>query len=165
MNKKLLAIAAVLGLLSGCAKLDPRLDNKIDNQNGKIDEIRNNQNGIMMDVGKLKQDQQIQNSQLKEVQNGYLNLNNKMFNRENNGVQIFQGDGALILVFGLGVIALVFWHYRSTAKRHQKAAEIMAQQIAMHEDEELNDRVFRAVSNTEVESTVYKMVKKYQRQP
>ena len=99
--QKILAIICLFVMLSGCADISPRYNPKIENENGKIDEIRNNQNGIMAEIGKLKQSAEIQNSQLKEVQNGLLNFNAAVSKNENSGVQILQGDGALIMIFSL----------------------------------------------------------------
>ncbi len=157
----LLAIS-IFGLV-GCAKINPRLDEKIDNQNGKIDSIKNNQNGIQADVGNLKKQQEIQGSQLKDVQDGYVNVKNQMFNRENSGVQILSGDGVLFMIFGLGLFGLMLWHYRSMAKRNEQAANIMAQQIAAADNEELDDKVFRAAMHTTAEKDVYHLIMKHKR--
>jgi hypothetical protein len=159
LNGAILAISILM--LSGCANINPRLDEKIDNQNGKIDEIKNNQNGVMTEIGKIKQDQALNNSQLKDVQNGYANLKNQMFNKDNSGVQILQGDGPLFMIFASGVVFMVMWHYRSMAKRNEKAANIMAQQIAMSENEELKDKVLRSAMHTDVEKDVYHMINKH----
>lgn len=150
-------------LASGCAKINPRQDQKIDNQNGKIDEIRSNQNGLMLELGKLKQDATIHDSQLKEVQQGMLNLNAAVSRNENSGVQILQGDGPLILVFGLGVVGLLLYHFRNRAVQAEKAAEILASEVARSGDAVLENNVLRAVLHTEVEGTVYRMLVKHKK--
>ncbi len=157
------ALAISIFSMAGCAKMDPRLDNKINNQNGKIDSIKNNQNGVQAEIGNLKKQQEMNNAQLKDVQDGYVNMKNQMFNRENSGVQILSGDSVLFMIFGLGLFALVMWHYRSMAKRNEQAANIMAQQIAASEDEELNDKVFRAAMHTDAERDIYHLIMKHKK--
>lgn len=154
-------IAICLFSVSGCSNLSPRLRNDIDNQNGKIDEIKNNQNGISLELGKMKQNAEISNSQLNEVQQGMVNMNAALSRNENSGVQILQGDGALVLVFGLGVIGMMLYYYRNRAVQSEKAAEIMAQQIAYYDDPALNDDILRAAMYTESEKDVYHLLKKH----
>ena len=91
---------------SGCG-FSPR--NRLNNQDGQIDELKNNQNGLMSEIGGLKQQSEITDSQLKEVQQGYLNIQNKLSSNENSGVQILQGDGALFLVFATIVICSILY--------------------------------------------------------
>ena len=146
---------------TGCANLNPRLDNKIDNQNGKIDEIKNNQNGVMLDMLKLKQSAEIQNSQLKEVQNGMLNLNAAVSRNENSGVQVLQGDGALILVFGLGVVGMLLYYFHGRAVQAEKTADIMAAEVARTGDPILHDNVLRAAMNTDAEASVFHLLTKH----
>lgn len=149
--------------LNGCANFNPKLNNKIDNQNGKIDEIRNNQNGMMLEVGKLKQEANIQNSQLKEVQNGMLNLNAAITKNENSGIQILQGDGALILVFSLGVIGMLLFYYRNKAVVNEKAAQIMAGELNRFNNPQLKEEVFRAALYSPAESKIYHLLTKFQK--
>ena len=152
-----LMIAMMVGV-SGCANLNPRNNSPINNSNGKIDEIRNNQNGVMAEIGKLKQSAEIQNSQLKEVQNGLMNLNVALSRNENSGVQILQGDGALIMVFSLAVIGMLLYWYRDRAITSEKASSIMAREIARFNDPNLNDNVLRAAMNTDSEKHVYHLL-------
>lgn len=153
-------LLVLLVFLTGCARINPRLDQKIDNQNGRIDEIRNNQNGIMLELGKLRQDNQIQNSQLQDVQQGLLNLNWAWSRNENSGVQILQGDGALVLVFGIAVVGLLLYHFRERAVVAEKAAAIMADEVARLGDPDLTDKILRAALNTDAEIEVYRLLVK-----
>lgn len=148
----------LLMLTAGCANINPRNNSPIDNNEGKIDEIRNNQNGVMAEIGKLKQSAEIQNSKLKEVQNGIVNLNSALSRNENSGIQILQGDGALILVFSLSVIGMLLYWYRDRAVKSEKSSEIMAKEIARFNDPVLNDNVLRAAMHTSSESHVYRML-------
>ena len=157
----ILVIALTVGL-SGCANLNPRNQSPIDNQNGRIDEIRNNQNGVMAEIGKLKNESAITNSQLKEMQQGLLNLNAAVSRNENSGVQILQGDGALILVFSLAIIGMLLYWYRDRAVKSEKASEIMAKEIAKFNDPVLNDNVLRAAMHSDAETHVYHMLVKQQ---
>lgn len=130
-------------------------NSRIDNQ-GQIDELKNNQNGLMLDMLKLKQEQEMH---ARDVDNQIQG----MFNKSNSGIQILQGDGALIMVFAVGVVAmLLIYHYRTKAKNSTKAAEIMAQQIAVHQDENLENNVFMSALNTDAEEDVYNLMVKAQ---
>jgi hypothetical protein len=157
--RRILNILVIVSLvvISGCANLNPRNNSPIEND-GKIDEIRNNQNGVMAEIGKLKQSAEIQNSQLKEVQNGLLNLNTSLSRNENSGVQILQGDGALILVFSIVVIGMLLYWYRDRAVKGENAAEIMAKEIVRLDDPGLNDNVLKEAMHTKSENYVYKML-------
>ena len=162
MKRILFLICTILLIsVSGCANLNPRNNSPINNQDGKIDEIRNNQNGLMLELGKLKNDAQIQNSQLKEVQQGMLNLNATLSRNENSGVQILQGDGALVVVFGLGVIGMLLYWYRDRAVKSEKAVDIITKEVARINDPVLNDNILKAAMNTESESHLYHLLAKH----
>ena len=152
-------IGALLLLTTGCmdiSPLSPDLNNRIDNQNGQIEDIRNNQNGIMLDLLKLRNEQQ---QYARDVENQVQG----MFNESNSGIQILQGDGALILVFAVAVMAMfLVYHYKTRADKSHKAAEIMAQQIAVFNDDQLDNEVFLSAMNTEVEEDIYHMMVKAQ---
>lgn len=159
--KQFLMIAAIVGMLilPGCGNLSPRQQQRINNQDGKIGEIENMANSIKAEVGNLKTQNDIQNSQIGQMQQGMVNMQSRY---ENSGVQILSGPGGLIFsivaILAATVIAL---HYRGVAKVQTKAAEIMAQTIASHDDEALNDRVFQAAMYTDAEETVLHLMKKH----
>lgn len=137
--------------------LSPELKQQIDNQGGKIDDIRNNQNGLMLELGKISNQTEINARDIGQFQQG-------MMNNQNSGVQILQGDGALILVFSVCVIGMfLVYHYRTVAKKKEKAADIMAQQIALYDDVALDDQVFLAAMNTDAEEEVYGLMVKGQK--
>lgn len=145
--------------LTGCAEISPfspKMEQKIDNQDGKIDEIKSNQNGMMLEIMKLRQQNEINARDIGNFQQGLLNVN-----KSNSGTQILQGDGPLVLIFGISVVAMMLiYHYRSRAVKSEKTSEILAQQISMHNDEDLNDEVYLAALNTEVEGEVYHLLTK-----
>lgn len=156
----------VLGLslsLAGCGNLSPQQEQRINNQDGEIEELKNIQNGINSEIGKLRQESEITNSTLKEVQQGMVNFNAKLSSNENSGIQILQGDGALILIFGIAVVAMLLYHYRSLYKKNEKAANLMAQQIVNRGDPYLDDVVFQAAMYTDVEKEVYNLMTKHQK--
>lgn len=162
--KQLLLAMTLFGLLAfpGCGRIDPlspRLENEISNQNGKIDDIQNNQNGVLLEFGKLKNDQNIMAEKINNMQQGLVNKNN-----ENTGVQIFQGDGGLIAAFAIAVfLILIIYHYKTRADRKQKIAEILAQEITLYNDLALENEVFAAAMNTDVEEDIYKLIVKHQK--
>lgn len=163
MKRILFAVAILLTLnFTGCANLSPRIQERIDN-NGDIDEIRHNQNGLMLELGKLKNDAQIMDSQLKEIQQGLINLNAAISRNENSGVQILQGDGALIMVFGLGVIGMMMYWYRDRAIKSEKTVEVIAKEVAELNDPILNDNILKASMQTKNEQHVYRLLVQHQR--
>lgn len=138
-------IAALLLGLSGCARISPRdnfnpkLDQQINNQNGRIDSIENNQNAIRAEIDRM----------------ALINKEN-----HNSGVQILQGDGAYIAVFGLVTIGIVCYYFYRVAENYRKTAEILATEIRNSDDDDLKLRCFKAAQHTEVEGRVYALVQK-----
>lgn len=158
--KQLIFILAALCLIffSGCGNLSPRQDQKIDNSNGKIDEIKNNQNGIMSELGTLKNQQEIQNSRLDRIQQGLMNIQSTY---ENSGVQIFSGPGGLVVaIVGFVCCTILILHYRSQAKTYEKTSNILAERIINADNPELEDEVFQAAMYTSVEENMLKIMKK-----
>lgn len=153
--KHIIALFLCLSLV-GCGNkispLSPEMKQSIDNQNGKIDDIRNNQNGVMLELGKLRQQQDINARDIHNAQQGVINLRGA----ENSGVQIFSGDGGLILAFFLVISAgFGIYYYRNRAVKSEAATEIMAQQIVAHEDSALDEKVFLSALGTKAEEAVY----------
>lgn len=139
-------LVALFGLfVTGCANgnFSPRNNPKINNEQGKIDEIKSNQNGVLAEIGKLKQDAQIMESQLKEIQNGLLNVNAMISRNENNGIQILQGDGSLIMVFCIGLFAIMLF-YRNKYIAKEKSISIIAQEVSLFNNADLNEKILRA---------------------
>ncbi len=148
--------------VSGCrfSPFSPELRNRIDNQNGKIEDIKNNQNGLMLELGKLRQDAQITAEEIKNFQQGIVNLKGQ----ENNGIQIFSGDVGFITVIGMITISIILiYHYRKKAAHAEKTANILAQQITAFNSEELSNNVFLSALNTEVENEIYHVMIKNQK--
>lgn len=139
MKKSFLFLFLVL-FFSGCnnGNFSPRL--KQNNSNG---EISNNQNGFMLELGKIKKETEILGSKLREIQEGLINLNTAVSRNENTGIQILQGDGSLILVFAVSVVALLFY-YKS--KNSQEVAKILTKKIINTQDPNFVDSVVRELS-------------------
>lgn len=148
---RILTVTLMLLFLGGCGNLSPRQDQEIDNQNGRIEELKNNQNGLMLDLLKLRNQQEITARDVGQLQQGMFNKQNT-----NTGVQVLQGDGALVLVFGLGTIGLLLiFHYRSKYVSADQTANILAEQVALYDDINLDNAVFMSALNTEVEEDLY----------
>jgi len=108
-------------------------------------------------LGNLKTDNEIQNSKIGQMQQGMAN-----FQSNNSGVQILSGPGGLIISFiGILSITVLTLHYRGVAKVQTKTAEILAQTIASHQDQQLEDKVFQAAMYTTAEETVLNLMKKH----
>ena len=142
----------------GCARLDPFSPDQrqeIENAEGRIEELKSNQNGVMAELLKLRQQTEVNARDIDRAQTG-------MLNRQNTGVQIFQGDGVLITIIVLvGIImgsVLVISYYKSKSDKNQKTSEILAMQIAQYNDLELENSVFMAAMNTTVESDIYHLM-------
>lgn len=160
--KKTILITCLCLFLTGCGSpFANKQRQEIDNQNGKIDDISNNTNGIMLDLLKLKNEQQILQRDVENFQQGLINLSNR---NDNQGIQIFQGEGGMAIGFALITIAmLLIYNYRNKALQNQKAAELMAQQIILHDDDELKENVFKAAMHTEAEANIYHLITKQQK--
>jgi hypothetical protein len=146
--------------LAGCGNFSPRLQNRIDNKDGKIDEIKNNQNGIMLEIGKLRQQAEIQNSQLNEVQQGFLNLNAAGVRNENKGIQILQGDGALIMVFSIIALGMFLLYYKNKSDKNEKIANVLAGEVMLANDPVMNDNILRSARFTPLEKPIFEIMKK-----
>jgi hypothetical protein len=146
-------------MLTGCGNLSPRQQQQIDNQKGKIGEIENLANSMKLELGKMQNQNDIQNSRLDRIQQGLLNLQS---NNENSGVQILSGPGGLMFAFAaLLVVGVFMLHYRTVAKVQTKTANILAQSIAEQGDPDLHERVFLTAAFTEAEESVLNLMKKH----
>lgn len=143
----------------GCGNLSPRfqpeLREKIDNREGKIEEIENNQNS-------LKNELEIRDSKLDKILNGIINDQNN-----NSGFQIFSGSGGLLL----GLVTIIFLfsifffmlYYQQKAKAAEKIADILAESIINQNNSDLEEEVFKAAMHTDVESKILDLVTKHQK--
>lgn len=153
--------ALLLLVLSGCGNLSPRQDQDINNQNGKIGQIENLANSLKAELGTMKSQNDIQNSQLEKIQQGLVNLQS---NYENSGVQIFSGPGGLVVaVVAILVFGFLTLFYRNSAKMQEKAANIMAERIVQQRNPDLEEAVLQAAMYTDVEEKVLDLIKRHRR--
>jgi TolA-binding protein len=163
MHKFILATLIFTTLaFSGCARIDPlspNLRQELQNQNGKIEELKNNQNGLMLELGKIRNQNEMNAKEIQDAQQGLLNIKGM----QNSGIQFFSGDGGLIVFLGLVMMSFLFiYHYRTRAVKSEKTAEVLAQQITLRDDPDLEDNVFLSVLNTDLEAEVYQVMVKAQ---
>jgi hypothetical protein len=137
MRLQTIIITAIILSIAGCSNLSPRNRQNIKN-NGDVGDIKNNQQGFMLEVGKLKQDTEIINSKLKEIQQGMININSALSRNENSGIQILQGDGSLILVFSLGVLSFIFF---AKNRKNEKILKILTNKIVEQNNENLTNSI------------------------
>lgn len=144
MNKVFasLIIAFFCLVSSGCGNLSPR-DNlnpksnqNINNENGKIDRIETNQNAIR------------------------IAAENRNETTNNGGVQILQGDSGLILIFGIIAIICVTVYFYQRSLRIEKINTILSDQIKSTNDPALEENVLKAALYTNVEKEVYQLIAK-----
>jgi hypothetical protein len=115
----------------------------------------------MAEIGKMRQDIAYSNSKLKEIQTGLLNINAAVSRNENTGIQLIQGDGALIFVFAIIVIGMFMYYYRDRAIKSEKTTDMMAREIARYNDPLLNDSVLKSAIETGQAREVYALIKKH----
>ena len=149
-----LTILALLSLvLAGCAMgnrfdpFSPRTRSAIRDLNGKLEEQKTNQNGLMLDLMKMHQEQATRAGRDAESQQGVINMS---------------GDGVMIAIMVITAIlmggGIAIAHYRSQAKKSEQAAQIMAQQVALYDDVNLDNNIFAAAMNSAAEQKIYHLM-------
>jgi hypothetical protein len=161
MKKLLLAITAgmILMFAPGCPNISPfspQSKQRIDKIEGGVEELETTQNSLVAELQRLRQENTIMAEKIDRLQQAQGNFIN-----QNSGVNI--GDGfvigsVVIIAFGMFLV----YHYRSEAIKHKEAGEILSQQVAMYDDQNLNDQIFMAAMNTNVEDKIYHMMVKSQ---
>jgi hypothetical protein len=155
MRNAILITLVVLSM-SGCANISPRNRQNINNEKGEIGDIRNNQQGFMLELGKMKQDVQMIGSKLKEVQEGLINLNACVSRNENTGIQILQGDGALFLVFSCAVLVFIFYYKN---RKNEETLKTLTSRIVEVNDENLTNRIVDGIVEKNQADKIIKMLK------
>lgn len=154
--KNILAATLAIGLISGCnfSPLSPSNRPNIRN-NGDIGDIKNNQQGIMAELMNLKNRMDVMAEEIENIQNGLINHNNK-----NNGVQILQGDGGLVVaISAIGILAIVALVYRSKSEKYRKTAEIFGKQIRKTNDRKAQEEILLGAVADKVETEALKILK------
>ena len=155
-----IAILCILIFLGGCANFNPLNKPRIQNQNGKIEDIKTNQNGLMLELGQVRQELSAQNSKLKEIQSGLVNINAAVSRNENTGIQIIQGDGALIFIFAIIVIGMFLFYYRDRAIKSEKTTQLMAREIARFNSTKLESNLIQSAVLDGKAQEIYELIKK-----
>ena len=156
-----IGLVALALTLSGCQNFSPRQRQDINNQDGKIGEIENLANSMKAELGNLKSQAEITDSQLEKIQQGLANIQS---NNENSGVQILSGPGGLMI----GVVAIlaavcIALMYRREWKVQERTADMLTQLVVSKNDPDLEEAVFRAAMYTDMEENVLTLVKKHKR--
>lgn len=158
--KRLLMILVALLAITGCDNFSPRQQPRIDNNQGKINELENMANALKAEILKLQNQSEIQNSQLDRVQQGMANYQS---NQQNTGVQIFSGSGGLLVaIVGFLTLATIALAYRREAKKQEKTADVLANRVVSANDPALIEQVFQAAMYTNVEENVLNLIQKHQ---
>jgi hypothetical protein len=155
--KNIVVLLMPLFLFIGCnfSPLSPSNRPRINN-NGDIGDIKNNQNGIMAEILSLKNRLEIMAEEVENIQNGLINNNNKNF-----GVQIFQGEGGLIVGFSLVVIlSLVAVNYKLKSEKYKKTAELFGKEIKRLNNIDVENKLFANALANKIEKNVYDILKK-----
>lgn len=151
--KSLILILAILTIIPGCANIEPfspRARNRINAE--EIEDIRTTQNSILREVGRIRTEFHGDENVAQSFAGHRV--------RANTGVQILSGDGALIVLLLVGIGLFVILFYRNRAVKSEKAAEIMAHQVALYDDQILQENIFLEAMNSQAEEIVYNLITK-----
>ena len=154
--KKIIAVLLIL-FVSGCnfSPLSPSNRQNIKG-NGEIGDIKNNQQGFMAELMNLKSRMDVMAQEIENMQNGLINQNNK-----NNGVQILQGDGGLVVgISSVAMLAIVALAYRMKAEKYKKTAEIFGTQIKKMGDSRIEEAVLVGALANKVEAEAFGILKR-----
>ena len=159
MKPKIMFVAVMVaaGLVSGCnfSPLSPPNRQNIRNNNGEIGDIKSNQQGIMAEMLNLKNRMDVMAQNIENLQNGFINHNNK-----NSGVQIFQGDGGLLVgISCIALLAMVALNYKFKSDKYRKTAEIFGERIKSMNKPELEDEILLGAMAKKVETEAFRILK------
>lgn len=142
-------------LLSGCnnGNFSPRLKQN----NNSNEQVNNNQNGFLLELGKIRKETEILGSKLKEIQEGLVNINSAISKNENSGVQILQGDGALIFIFSLCVLVIVFYYKN---KNSQEVSKVLVKKLVDLNNPEIITSLVDELSSKNKEKEFVTILKK-----
>lgn len=151
MILKLILTSLLILSISGCANFSPRNKQNINNQQGEVGDIQNNQQGFLLELGKMKQEIDIIGSKLKEVQEGLVNINAAVSRNENTGIQILQGDGSLFLVFSCAVLAFIYYYKN---RENEKLLKTLANKIVEQNNEQLTNSIVESVNSNQIKKLI-----------
>lgn len=155
-NKTYLVGIILLASVSGCnfSPLSPTNRPNIRN-NGDVGDIKNNQQGLMVELMNLKNRMDVMAQEIENIQNGFINHNNK-----NSGIQIFQGDGGLIAgLSSIGILAIVALAYKLKSDKYKKTAELFGKQIKNMNNDGLERSVLASALANKVEMEAFRILR------
>ena len=79
---------------------------------------------------------------------------------ENTGIQIIQGDGALIFIFAIIVIGMFLFYYRDRAIKSEKTTQLMAREIARFNSTKLESNLIQSAVLNGKAQEIYELIKK-----
>lgn len=134
--------------LSGCGNLSPKdnlspqLKQQLEDINGSMNTLENNQNSIKIELGKLQQTLNVGGND-NQIQQGWLNV---------------KADGIVIGIFAAATIGmLLFYMYK--AEKYKKVATILGEQVRDFADPDIKEAIMAAAWATPVEKDIFKMIK------
>jgi di/tricarboxylate transporter len=155
MSKYLLVFFLLFSLGCNVSPFSPKQRNPINNR-GNIDDIRNNQNGLMLDLANIRSKLDLIARDVENIQQGFMNSNNR-----NYGIQIFQGEGGLIV--GISLISLLLflvYNYKTKADKYRKTTELLGKEIKemVNKDKNLKDNLYIMAVHEKIEEDIYKLL-------
>ena len=161
---KSLILIILLTFLTGCGNLSPREDGRIgriNNKNGQIsglkEEIKNLQ-------GSIDANNKITAEKIDNLQQGIVTTKK---DNTNQGVQILQGDGVLVLILALGTLVTVsilgFLYYKAKTEKAEKLTHIIAEEVVMHDDADLENNILIASRHAGIQIEMYNIFNEFKK--
>lgn len=109
---------------------------------------------MMTELLNLKNRLDVIAQEVENLQNGFINHNNK-----NSGIQIFQGDGGLAVGLSIVVIlALIAANYKIRSDRYKKTAELFGEKIKELNNPDVEEKILRSAMAKRVEAEAFKIL-------
>ena len=165
--KKLITIVLMMFVFStfyGCGNLSPRNEGKIgriNNKRGKIDGLQQEMKNLQ---GSINNELKVNAEKLDNLQEGMI-VSRK--DNTNQGVQILQGDGVLVLILSLAMLTTVagmgVLYYKSKTEKAEKATQLLSDEIAMCNNPDLEDKIFIAAKHAGLQKEMLGIIAKSQK--
>lgn len=153
--KNLILVVLLAFFTTGCGNLSPREDGRIgriNNKNGQISGLKEEVKNLQ---GSIDANNKITAQKIDNLQQGIITTRK---DNTNQGVQILQGDGVLVLILALGTLLTVsilgVLYYKSKSDKSEKATQVLADEVAMHNDPDLEDRIFVAARHAGLQKEI-----------
>jgi hypothetical protein len=110
----------------------------------------------MAELMNMKNRMDVMAQEIENIQNGFINHNNK-----NSGVQIFQGDGGLLVgISCLALFAMVALNYKLKSDKYKKTAEIFGNRIKSMNRPDVEEEILIGAMAKKVETEVFNILKR-----